>query len=136
MSNIQIQGLSEVLAKWDKAPQVIEKHLGDAAEALLLGIAKDLAQYPPIPPQSTYRRTGTLGKTWTAARPDITASGAKFEGSIGNSTPYGPWVQASEFQTWYHGKAGWKTDEQAIQEHAQDAKERFDHAIDLIVNEL
>lgn len=67
-----------------------------------------LMKYPPKPPQSTYRRTGTLGRRWTVAGP--MKKGNDLEVQVGNKTTYGPYVQGPEgVQVRVHKKTGWPT---------------------------
>jgi hypothetical protein len=67
--------------------------------------------YPPKPPGSTYRRTGTLGRRWTT-RPIRSANEVGRE--VGNKTvPYAPLVQSEELQARFH-RGRWLTDAQAL----------------------
>lgn len=68
----------------------------------------DLAHYPAPPADSTYRRTGTLGRSW-ALRHTINARG--IEGETGTNVEYGPFVQEEERQAWMHRGRWDNTDE-------------------------
>lgn len=52
------------------------------------------SQIPPYPPSvSSYRRTGTLGRTMYSK---VTELGSDVVGAIGNNTVYAPWVISAE----------------------------------------
>lgn len=72
-------------------------------------VLSKLATYPPAPPQSTYRRTGTLGRRWVMRG---TRNGFTVE--IGNNTPYAPRVQGDE-QLPRFREIGWKTPASVLQ---------------------
>jgi len=72
-------------------------------------VLSKLATYPPAPPQSTYRRTGTLGRRWVMRG---TRNGFSVE--IGNNTPYAPRVQG-DGQLDRFREIGWKTPESVLQ---------------------
>ena len=63
-----------------------------------------LQKYPPPPPASGYRRTGTLGRNWTTEGPS--ALGNDLVVKVGNKVKYGPYVQGLQ-QTRQHKKTGW-----------------------------
>lgn len=79
-------------------PQIARPEYQAATEASLLLNIPELAEYAPAPEGSSYRRTGTLGREWTTATPEWQASSSGFEGTLGNNTPYGPYVQDDERQ--------------------------------------
>ncbi len=70
-----------------------------------------------------YRRTGTLGRLWTSAKPKIDIGKKEFYGEIGNATPYGQFVQDENFQALYH-QGNWQTDIQ-VMENSTNAIIRF-----------
>lgn len=88
-----------------------------------------LKKYPAPPPNSTYRRTGNLGRRWTSR-----TSVALFSATaiIGNNTPYGPEVQGEGFQADIH-VGRWQTDEQALAAHADVVEEEVGDAIDRLI---
>jgi hypothetical protein len=61
-----------------------------------------------------YRRTGTLGRLWTSAKPKMDFRKKSFIGEIGNATPYGQFVQDENFQAMYH-QGNWQTDIQVLE---------------------
>ena len=74
----------------------------------------DLAHYPPARTDSTYRRTGRLGRSW-AIRYSVTARG--IEGETGTNVEYGPYVQDAERQAWMHRGRWDNTDEDVARRH-------------------
>ncbi len=63
----------------------------------------ELMTYPSPPPSSTYRRTGTLGRTWHA-------EGGNMYWVLGNNTAYARYVEG-DWQTAVHSRTGWTTAE-------------------------
>jgi len=86
-----------------------------ATQALTL-LATYAAEYPARPADSGYRRTGTLGRLWTAAVPQVTVGGHVLEARISNATPYGPYVQDRERQARQHQER-WRTTDKIVAEH-------------------
>lgn len=117
----------------------------DAAAAALLGLAdprglapltptldsigKDIAGvmavYPPERPNSTYVRTGDLGRGWRVE------DGVYLEGgyvvTASNAVEYAPWVQGDD-QAWMH-KGRWDTIGDAEKELADPAAEQIADAV-------
>lgn len=102
-------GIPETVRALADYPRIAEPHYRAATEAALLDTVGTVAEYPPGAPNSTYRRTGTLGRTWTSAQPEFRSMGTGFEGSIGNATPYAPYVQGDE-QARVHRGRWWKVE--------------------------
>jgi hypothetical protein len=79
-------------------------------------LVDDIAEYPPPPSGSSYRRTLNLGRAWTSAQYEIHASTGGITGVIGNAVrdrrgrAYGPYVQSAEDQANVH-RGRWSTDE-------------------------
>lgn len=67
-----------------------------------------IAVYPPEPWWSGYKRTHTLGKSWSMG---VSASSRRIEGAVGSSSgmaPYNLYVQG-DLQTGFHHATGWRT---------------------------
>jgi hypothetical protein len=79
----------------ERSPEQILDALRVVIEKWQYRRAAELATYPPKT-GGTYRRTGTLGRTWTTARPAWKATSNSFFSSIGNATPYAPLVQGTQ----------------------------------------
>jgi hypothetical protein len=78
--------------------------------------------YPPQRAGSSYRRTGTLGRTWTS---DVYSEGDSLIGKVGNVTKYAPQVQSERFQRPMH-KGRWQTDAQVIREAQPEIVREFE----------
>lgn len=107
--------LMEALASF---PQVAAGETGLAIEQALMLLQGDAADYPPQPADSTYRRTGTLGRLWVGARRVVQTggSGAFVVGRVGNATPYGPYVQSPDEQAQVH-QGVWRDTDQIVQDN-------------------
>lgn len=64
-------------------------------------VLENMRRYPPAPAGSRYRRTGTLGRRW-----NVRYSKAGLRATVGNNTPYAPYVQGHR-QTHFHRDTGW-----------------------------
>lgn len=84
-------------------------------------IVAELRPYPPEPPNSSYRRTGTLGKRWTFV---VRRSLFGMKTIVGNNTIYGPYVQSAERQAWMH-KGRWITDAEALENNVDAITDDF-----------
>lgn len=117
MAAIQIRGIDEVVKALGELEAV--KLLKPALEQAVRYIRSEAAIYPPafkfgpkVRPFSTlkqqrwffaalksgevvvpYRRTRTLGRTWTTK---VEADPGLLRGTVGNNTEYAPWVMADE----------------------------------------
>lgn len=132
---IDIKGLAPLLDALEQWPEITQPILEETAEAALLSLIPDLADYPPPPAASTYRRTGTLGRLWASARPEFAPLSSGFEARIGNKTPYGPFVQSSEFQAKQH-QGTWKTDEDIVTAHQDELEAYFERALERVVEQI
>ena len=83
--------------------------------------------YPSPPPESTYGRSGELGREINT---EVKSMGSNIVGLIGSPTPYAPWVISDKEvrgigpQTRTHTATGWYT-LQAVVRKAQDAVNRI-----------
>lgn len=120
MSSIHVD-VSEALAKLD--PTKIKPAMSAAFQGAADLLLADIAKYPSPPPNSTYVRTGTLGKSWgTSVQPDIPRA------TVGNPTSYGPYVQDSDRQAWMH-KGRWQTTRDVALRRAEDVKRLIEEAL-------
>lgn len=121
---ITITGLDEAerrLGRIDDVLDVIEP----AMQRSVIKLQEAMADYPPQRPNSSYRRTGTLGRRWTTAVDRLPRS---LRGTVGNNTIYGPFVQSARFQSAVH-RGRWQTDEQVIEEEKPGIVRDFEKAI-------
>ncbi len=138
-TQIQITGLNELLAHMHEAPEVVKEEIEAAVTTSLLSLIPDLARYPPQRPNSTYRRTGTLGREWTVSHPLFTLGGNSFQGSIGNNTPYAGYVEGGindvPHQA-YFNVGYWQTTDEVVAGHQGEIQALFDAAGKRIVDRL
>lgn len=123
--SIDIKGLDRLYRKLGKAAamQTLEKPM----QRSVLRLQRRMQDYPPAPAHSSYIRTGTLGRRWTTR---IERSGNGLVGKVGNNTEYGPLVQSSRFQTRFHKRTGWTTDDQVVREEQAAIVADFQATID------
>lgn len=114
--NVIVFNVPEVAGAIERLPEQLIPALRRVAERWQLRRQAHLARYPGAVPGSRYRRTGTLGRTWTSSRPTWSASRSGFESRMGNATPYGPFVQDQRRQAKVH-RGRWGT----VQEEEQSA---------------
>ena len=102
-ATLDIRGITETQATLGKdIAGIVDPVLERAARQM----QAELMTYPAPPPSSTYRRTGTLGRSWQV-------EGGHMFWRIGNNTTYAPEVQG-EKQRAGHKRTGWLTAEQAL----------------------
>ncbi len=133
--DIEVQNLAPLLAALDAYPDIARPILEDASSAALLGHIPELATYPPAPPNSTYRRTGLLGRTWTSARPEFAPLSSGFEASIGNATPYAEDVQGEQ-QLVLFKRIGWSNTPDVVARRQADTEAYFEAALQRITEAI
>ena len=104
--------VSEVVAKLD--PKDMERYINVALDGAADLIRADIKQYPPPPQDSTYVRTGTLGRSWSKKV-------SKMQAIIGNNTRYAPYVQDEDRQAWMH-RGRWQTAQSVARDKANDVR--------------
>ena len=114
----ELERLEQALREF---PRTARTELRDVVTQALMLLASHAARYPDKPPGSRYRRTGTLGRTWVAARPHITVAGHLLAGRISNATPYGPLVMGPGEQLEIH-RGRWRTTDQIVAEHGREVE--------------
>lgn len=127
--SITVTGLDALFKKLDRVA-AIDK-LEEPMQRGVLRLEAYMKNYPPAPPLSRYVRAGTLGRRWTTAPIERSANG--LVGKVGNNVPYGPWVQSDRFQTRFHARDGWRTDERAVNENRAAIVADFQQAVDAAV---
>ena len=129
MPTIKIEGVPRAHRKLDSLDDISDI-LRKPMDRALLRLANVMSVYPPPPPGSTYRRTGTYGRRWTTATREIpTATAKRIEGRIGNNTSYGPVVGSKEFQAKVHQNR-WTTDEDMAAQEEAWIGDQFEKAMD------
>lgn len=94
----------------------------------LARVERRLQTYPPPPPDSTYQRTGLLGRTWTDNDPALVVSPSEMRGVVGNKTGYARYVQGDEDQAAVH-RGRWMTDAGAIDAEEDAIRRDFEETI-------
>lgn len=122
---VTITGLEPLFRKLNLAAAI--QTLTPPMERGVLRLQRTMQQYPPPPPDSKYRRTGTYGRRWNTK---VTASGASLVGRVGNNVPYAPYVGSSMFQTVWHRRTGWHTDSDAVRANEDVILADFQQAVD------
>lgn len=110
--SITITGLDQLYKKLGSAAatHILEPPM----QRSVLRVQRTLQDYPALPPQSKYIRSGTLGRRWTKR---VQRSGNGLIGRVGTTVPYAPYVQSRRFQTALHRRTGWMTDIGAVQQN-------------------
>ena len=122
---IEIVGIDAVIRKLGKVEGLkqLEPAMRDAV-ALVQGA---VAHYPAPPPTSTYRRTGTLGRSWATK-----VQRSPLQGQVGTNLDYAPWVQDRDRQAWMH-KGRWQTIQDVAEKLADQVQTIFDRAINRLL---
>lgn len=123
MANIDIEGIDKLFSKLDRVQAI--STLRPPMQRSVYRLQRDMAQYPPARPGSSYIRTGTLGRRWTT---QVTETADGLTGKAGNKTSYGPFVQSQMFQAAVH-RGRWQTDEQVLERNREAIQADFERTI-------
>ncbi len=125
MSNvsIQIKGVDELIRKLGKVEGT--KHLRPPMQRAVYRLQARMAQYPAQRTNSSYRRTGTLGRKWTSK---IEQGNGSITGKVGNNASYAPLVQSYRFQARIH-RGLWQTDRYVVDTEYRTIVRDFENAI-------
>lgn len=139
-TEVEIPALGALEQALDAFPSLVRPEMERAGDAALKSLIPDLADYPPAPASSSYRRTGTEGRLWTSAEPAFAAQSSGFEARLGNATPYGPLVQGSPdetpHQTRRHAQTGWNRTDQVVEKHKAAINTYFDAALARVAQKI
>ena len=119
-TGITVKGLDELLAKMRAFPDKLNAAIKSKMDDALLVLWENVPAYPPEPEDSSYTRTGTLGRTLGSsegggkggAYPDIyevhpLGSASGYEGRFGTNLDYAPYVVDPEEQAAVHRGRWW-----------------------------
>ena len=122
---ITVKNLDSVTRRIDGLERM--DYLKGVASAGADVLRADLRKYPPKPPDSTYRRTGTLGKSWTKS---VMRGGREggWLAQIGTRLGYAPYVQDELRQAKVH-QGRWQTVQSV-------AKDRRDEVVRFVVRAI
>ena len=113
---IEIRGLAELQQRMRDYPKQLAAAIQKTLQASLLTLWENVPPYPPPPEDSTYVRTGTLGRTLgsnieggRSGGPDVyevRQLGSVWEGHFGSALEYAPHVigddtQARQNEHWW-----------------------------------
>lgn len=104
-------------------PDRIDRAMRGAMTDSTILLMREMKAYPPPPPNSSYKRTGTLGRSWSRR---VEGRGMEVTGTVGsngNMAPYNRYVQDGEYQAQMH-QGRWTTIQDAA-ERNQDAIQGF-----------
>lgn len=118
---IEIRGIDEIIKRFgDK--DYVTRPLAQALDKAAKDIQAAVTKYPPEPPDSTYRRTGTLGRKVTTE-----VDRGHLEARVGTRLEYAPYVLDDEEQARVH-RGRWKTMGEARQERLRNIESYFGEA--------
>lgn len=123
-TSIKIEGIEKLMNKLkdlEKVYDIIEPPM----ERSVMILQNALAKYPAQRPGSTYRRTGTLGRSWTTR---VNREGGRLVGRVGTNVIYAPFVQSQTFQRPVN-RSRWQTDVQVVNDQRGHVIKQFQDAI-------
>jgi len=137
---IKVEGLKELIAKFDQLPTEIQREFVTTMHQSLLALQENVPPYvPQVVPPEVYRRTMTLagsigsspggGKAGSPSIYSVTGSGKDVKGQFGTNLNYAPYVidpdrQAYMHRPGYKGRRGWWTMDDVVK-RARDKIERL-----------
>lgn len=140
-SPIEIHGLDELIKRMIAYPQKLTDSVRVTMQAVLLALWENVPPYPPPPEDSTYVRTGTLGRTLGSGftggqegQPDvfmIKELGSAWEAHFGSNLDYAPFVVGDEAQAEIHQGRWW-----TIKVIAEKASDKIDRLFDTLAQKL
>lgn len=114
---VEIRGMQEIQDKMAAFPEKLNAVNQSGMQASLLVLQENAPPYPPPPQDSTYRRTGSLGRTLGSSMsggksgtPDIFVTkklGNGIEGRFGTNLNYAPYVIGDDTQAAVHAGRWW-----------------------------
>ncbi len=105
MIALQVKGLTEATAKLAKAGAAAAGYqLAQTMDKAMKYVHSQVPPYPPPPPNSTYRRTGLLGRSIAT---EVNPLGTSIVGTIGTNVVYAPYV-IGENQAAIHQGRWWQ----------------------------
>ena len=129
---VRIEGLERLTNSISNLPHLVEDEVEDALEQATSLLEDVASEYPLPPPNSSYRRTGTLGRRWNHT---VEKRGSEIRGIVDNPTKYGPYVMGPADQAEVH-KGRWLTTDEILINSADQLNDIFQGAADKITNKL
>jgi hypothetical protein len=109
---VQVEGVDALLRGFQRVFTNLTPLMVDLEKR----VAEKLQHYPPPPPNSTYERTGDLGRAW-AVSADARGTNLyqdRVSVEMKNDMAYAGWVQGVGTQTQQHQRTGWQTTQQVL----------------------
>jgi hypothetical protein len=131
--SLEIENEEQLKRLLRELPRVLNKHLITAGKKSALAIQSRAATYPPPPTNSSYLRTGTLGRRWGIEGPK--ASGDGVTTLVQNPTSYGPYVMGEDEQAAVH-RGRWATLKQIAEQAERQVVEFHVEALNAAVKEM
>lgn len=101
----------DLIQRFQRYPDKLREELETTMEKALYHTQGSVPPYPPARPESSYVRTGTLGRSiGLGGRADIyevKRIGSGYEARLGTRLTYAPYVISSERQAWMHQGRWW-----------------------------
>ena len=140
--HLEVEGLDELREKFKEAPDRFANAITKATEGSLLVLNENVPPYPEANPDSTYVRTGTLGRTLgssfgggaSGGQPDIYTvrqMGSEVVGEFGTNLEYAPYVIGEMEQVHQHQGRWW-----TIKTIAERATEKITRVFQIAAEEL
>ena len=130
--SIEIKGvdkLSQALSRLGST--AVFTKLAPAMQDALDLLVDEISVYPKKPQGSAYRRTGTLGRSWTG---ELVLSG-DLKGKVGTNVSYAPYVQSVKKQAPIH-QGRWRTIEKVTEQNESQIQEIFEQAVEDMVKDF
>lgn len=138
---VRIDGLEELLRRFDQADELVRRELRRAMTRAVVGELGRMPAYPPEPPASTYTRTIKLGQSLTAmvgraldAASTVDGQGDTVRGVVGTNRVYAPFV-IGQMQAPVHRGRWWRL-EASVLSHKGQIEAEFEDAAERIVAAL
>lgn len=136
MIEIQVTGAAELAAKLEKMGAAMRPTLEKAMKRAVLFVHSRVPPYPSASPESSYRRTETLGRTVTtmqgAGTPDalsrVESLSGEVRGIVGTALEYAPWVIDEDRQAGQH-QGRWWTLQKVVADARDGIRKIFEEAI-------
>lgn len=114
---VEVTGMKELISRMQQFPQKLNVAMKAGMDASLSVLWENVPPYPPPPETSTYRRTGTLGRTLgsnfsggKSGKPEIYQTkklGDGYQGRFGTNLNYAPHVIGEGTQSRVHRGRWW-----------------------------
>lgn len=133
-TEIALEGLDEVLDLLRRGDVNAAKALARSMRASTELLRDRMAKYPPPPPDSSYRRTGTLARKWEAGARISGFAGEVMGFARNKETPYASYVQGFVEQARVH-QGRWQTEREVLEKSEDEIMEIFEAEIAALFDE-